>query len=121
MNIIRIKNAVFYAYHGALEEEQNIGGKFECDLEIRTDFSEAVKNDDLSKTINYYNVYKFVSKIVHSKKYYLIETLANDIADELLKNFNKISSIKVCLRKRSVPIGGVIDYVEVEVDKQNEK
>jgi len=121
MNIIRIKNAVFYAYHGALEEEQSIGGKFECDLEIKTDFTEAVKHDDLSKTINYYNVYKFIAQIVNSKKYYLIETLASDIAEGLLNNFKRINSIKVSLRKRSVPIGGVIDYVEVEVEKHNGK
>ena len=29
INVIRLKNASFYAYHGALKEEQNIGGKFE--------------------------------------------------------------------------------------------
>ncbi|PJA97466.1 MAG: dihydroneopterin aldolase [Ignavibacteriales bacterium CG_4_9_14_3_um_filter_34_10] len=121
MGIIRIKNAVFYAYHGALEEEQSIGGKYECDVEIETDFSEAVNKDNLKLTINYYNVYKFISRIVQEKKYYLIETLTNVIADELLQNFNQIISIKVCLRKRSVPIGGVIDYVEVEVNKKNEK
>lgn len=120
MGIIRIKNAVFYAYHGALQEEQNIGGKFECDIEIETDFSDAVKKDNLKLTIDYYSVYKFISRIVHEKKYYLIETLAQVIADELILNFPLIKSIKICLRKRNVPIGGVIDYVEVEVNKKNE-
>ena len=86
-NIIRIKNASFYAYHGALQEEQNIGGKFEADVDIYTDFSEAVINDDLRKTINYDEVYKFMNKIVHEKKYFLIETLCYTIADELLKKY----------------------------------
>lgn len=120
-NIIRIKNATFYAYHGALQEEQNIGGKFEADVDIYTDFTDALKNDDLKSTINYHSVYKFINNIVHEKKYYLIESLAAVIADELIHNFDRIKKVNVKVRKRSVPIGGVIDYVEAEVEKENDK
>lgn len=118
-NIIRIKNAVFYAYHGALKEEQNIGGKFEADIEIYSDFSSAAESDDLTLTINYEQVYKYINTIVHSKKYYLIETLATVIADGLLDKYPQIQKIIVSIRKRSVPVGGVIDYVEAEVCKEN--
>jgi dihydroneopterin aldolase len=118
-NIIRIKNAVFYAYHGALKEEQNIGGKFETDVDIYTDFSRAAENDDLTKTINYDEVYKFINKIVHEKKYYLIEALATVIADEIMKKFDGIEKLVVKVRKRSVPVGGVIDFVEAVVEKSN--
>lgn len=116
-NIIRIKNATFYAYHGAMQEEQNIGGKFEADVDIYTDFSEAAKEDDLKLTINYHVVYKFINKIVHEKKYDLIETLATIIADRLLHEFSRIEKVAVRVRKHSVPIGGVIDCVEAEVIK----
>lgn len=67
-NIIKIKNAAFYAYHGALSEEQNIGGRFEADVEIYTDFTKAAEKDDLQLTINYDTVYKFINKLVHEKK-----------------------------------------------------
>ncbi|MCO6473303.1 MAG: dihydroneopterin aldolase [Melioribacteraceae bacterium] len=117
-NIIRIKNAVFYAYHGALKEEQHIGGKFEADVTIYTDFSESSKTDDLTKTINYDEVYKFINNLVHEKKYYLIETLASVIADKLLSKFQLIEKINVRVRKNSVPVGGLIDYVEAEVEKE---
>jgi dihydroneopterin aldolase len=118
-NIIRIKNASFYAYHGALQEEQNIGGKFEADVDIYTDFSEAAEKDDLKHTINYDSVYKFINKLVHEKKYFLIEALALTIADELLKKFEKIKKVIVRVRKHNVPVGGVLDYVEAEVIKEN--
>ena len=72
INIIRIKNASFYAYHGALQEEQNIGGKFEADVDIYTDFTEAAKKDTLNRTINYDEIYKYINILVHEKKYYLI-------------------------------------------------
>jgi 7,8-dihydroneopterin aldolase/epimerase/oxygenase len=120
-NIIRIKGASFYAYHGALKEEQSIGGKFEVDVDIYTDFSEAVKNDDLKLTINYKDVYKFLNQLVHEKKYNLIETLATVIADELLKRYAGIQKIFIRVRKHNVPVGGVLDYVEAEVVKENGK
>jgi len=121
INIIRIKNASFYAYHGALQEEQSIGGKFEADIDIYTDFTQAAMDDNLKETIDYDKVYKFVSNIVHAKKYKLIETLATVIADELLKEYKTIFKIAVRVRKHYVPVGGVIDFVEAEVIKENDK
>ena len=100
-------------------EEQNIGGKFEADVDIFTNFSEAAHTDDLKLTIDYTDVYKFLTKIVPAKKLYLIETLATIIADELLKKYPAIHKIAVRVRKHSVPVGGVLDYVEAEVIKEN--
>jgi len=117
-NIIRIKNAQFYAYHGALKEEQNIGGKFEIDVDVYTDFSEAAKQDNLNLTTNYHEIYKFLDKIIHSHNYYLIETIAVKIANEVLNNFDGIKKIIVKVRKRSVPVGGMLDFVEAEVIKE---
>jgi dihydroneopterin aldolase len=116
-NIIRIKNAQFYAYHGALKEEQNIGGKFEIDVDVYTNFSEAAKHDNLQLTTNYHEIYKFLDKIIHSHNYYLIETIATKIADEVLEHFDGIDKIIVKVRKRSVPVGGMLDFVEAEVIK----
>ena len=119
INVIRIKNASFYAYHGALEEEQSIGGRFEADVDIYTNFSKAAEKDNLKLTINYDEVYKYINEVVHGKKYYLIESLATLIADELLKRYPVILKIAVRVRKHNVPVGGVIDYVEAEVIKEN--
>lgn len=116
-NIIRIKNAQFYAYHGALKEEQNIGGKFEIDVDAYTDFSAAAENDDLQLTTNYHEVYKFLDKIIHSHSFHLIETIALQIANEVLAHFTGIEKIIVRVRKRSVPVGGMLDFVEAEVTK----
>ena len=116
-NVVRIKNAIFYAYHGALKEEQFIGGKFEADVEMHFDFSEAAANDDLSKTINYDEVYKFINQIILGKKYYLIETLATVIAENLIKSYPILDKVIVNVRKNNVPVGGIIEYVEAEVEK----
>lgn len=119
-NIIRIKKATFYAYHGVLSEEQSVGGKFEADVDIYTNFSNAAEHDSLKETVNYDKVYKFVYQLALEQKYYLIETLAAKIADELLKKFPLINKVAVRIRKNNPPLGGVVDCVEVEVIKSKE-
>ncbi len=116
-NIIRIKNATFYGYHGVLSEEQSVGGKFEADVDIYTNFAEAAKKDSLKQTIDYQKVYSFMYKLALEKKYYLIEALATNIADELMKKFEQIEKVAVRVRKHNPPMGGVVDCVEVEVIK----
>lgn len=117
-NIIRIKKATFYGYHGVMSEEQSVGGKFEADIDIYTDFSNAAKKDSLHETIDYHKVYKFMYHLALEQKHYLIETLANKIADELLIKFPSINKIGVRVRKNNPPLGGVVDCVEVEVIKE---
>ncbi|MBM2842156.1 MAG: dihydroneopterin aldolase, partial [Bacteroidetes bacterium] len=87
LNIIRIKNASFYAYHGAVVEEQNLGGKFEIDLDLHCNLLPAAETDSLKKTVDYEKVYAFVSTIVHSKRNYLIEALAHTIASGIIQEF----------------------------------
>ena len=43
MDIIRLKNMVFYGYHGVYESEKALGGKFEVDLNIYKDLKQAGK------------------------------------------------------------------------------
>ncbi|HMN23150.1 MAG: dihydroneopterin aldolase [Ignavibacteriaceae bacterium] len=117
-NIIRIKGATFYGYHGVMSEEQSVGGKFEADVDMYTNFSEAAKKDSLQQTIDYHKVYKVLYHLALEHKYYLIEAVANKIAEELLITFTAIEKIAVRVRKNNPPLGGVVDCVEVEVIKE---
>jgi dihydroneopterin aldolase len=51
------------------------------------------------------------------QKYFLIEALALEIADEILKKFDSILKVAVRVRKNNPPLGGVVDCVEAEVIK----
>ncbi|HEX2868447.1 MAG TPA: dihydroneopterin aldolase [Ignavibacteriales bacterium] len=121
INVIRIKRATFYGYHGFFSEEQNLGGKFEADVDIYTNFQDASGHDNLKETVDYDKVYKYICSLALEQKYKLIETLAMHIADGLLRDFSRIEKIAVRVRKLNVPVGGYVDHVEAEVVKSREE
>ncbi len=94
-----------------------MGGKFEADIELHTDFSLAAEKDSLHHTIDYEKVYSTIIELSEQKKYHLIESLAIKIVDNLLNRFEQISKIALRIRKNNPPIGGITDAVEVEVIK----
>jgi dihydroneopterin aldolase len=115
LDVIRLQNAVFYAYHGVLTDEQNLGGKFEVDVELHCNLSKGAKSDHLRDTVDYEKVYACIHDLVLGKKYYLLEALAATIAQGILKQFNTVEQVMVRVRKPSAPVRGVIDHVEVEL------
>jgi len=114
MDVIRLKNMVFYGYHGVSDMEKSLGGKFEIDLELFCNVSQAGKSDSLSDTINYESIYKTVYNCTKNSKYYLIEALAEAISKEILMNF-KVEKLVIRVRKPHAPIRGVLDTIEVEL------
>lgn len=113
--VIRIRNATFYAYHGALADEQSLGGRFELDVDMYCDMTPATETDSLKRTVDYEKVYAFLQQSVLEKKYHLIETLASLIGRGLLREFNNIEYVTIRIRKPHPPVKGVVDYVEVEM------
>lgn len=118
LNVIRLRNAVFYAYHGALKDEQNLGGKFEFDVDMYCDLSAAMESDSLKKTVDYEKVYAYIQQTVLERKYHLIEALANTIARGLLREFFNIEQVVVRVRKTHPPVRGMVDHVEVEITRR---
>ncbi len=118
LDVIRMKNAVFYAYHGVLTDEQNLGGKFEVDVDLACDLQRGGKSDHLRDTVDYVRVYETIRAAVLGKKYYLLEGLGEAIAKNLLKEFRKVREVTVRVRKPGVPIRGVVDTVEVELHRK---
>lgn len=111
---IKLENIRLYGYHGATSSERELGQRFEVDVEITADLSEAVKYDDMKRTINYEQVFRLVEAEVVHEKHRLLETLADRLARDIIEKFGALE-VLVRIRKPSVPIAGAIDHVQVEV------
>lgn len=114
---IALENIRLYGYHGATQNERELGQRFEVDVEILADLSEAVATDDMKKTVNYEKVYRLVESEVVNERYHLLEAMADKIARDILEKFDVLEAT-VRIRKPSVPIAGSIDHVEVEVTRE---
>jgi len=114
LDVIRLKNMIFYAHHGYYEAERELGQKFEVDMEIQCDFSEAAASDDLKRTIDYRKIYRIAKDIFENSKFKLIETVAERIAERILE-LPGIENVLIRVRKPHVPLNGLLDFVEIEI------
>ena len=118
MDKIYIRDLEFIGYHGVFEEEKKLGQKFFVSLELTTNLREAGLNDDITKTTHYGEVSESVKKIFFQKKYDLIETLAEDIAREVLLNYPLISELKLEIKKPWAPVGIALKDLSVEITRK---
>ena len=109
---VNLKNAVFYAHHGVMEEEHRIGGRYEVDVSMELDFEQAARTDDLTRTVDYDRVYKIIQKTVTTNRFFLIERLAFLIAKEIIDSVGVVQSATVTVRKPNPPVGGPSDCAE---------
>lgn len=115
-DIIRLKNMIFYAHHGFYEAERELGQKFEIDIEVEGDLAPGSQEDELRKTIDYQKIYKIAKETFENYKFKLIETLAERIARKVL-DLDGIVNVLIRVRKPHVPMNGLLDYVEVEIQR----
>ena len=109
---VRLVNAVFYGHHGVMQEEHRVGGRYEVDVSVGIDFEEAALHDDLTRTVNYEQVYDFVRTLVTENNFYLIEKLAYRIAQTVIDTYPDVEGVEVTVRKSNPPVGGPCDRAE---------
>jgi len=117
MDNIRLKNITFYAHHGYYKAERELGQKFEVDIDVSCDLRESGRYDDLEKTIDYRRIYEIAHEIFQQNKFKLIETVASKIADGILA-VDGIKAVTIRVRKPHVPLNGLLDYIEVELNRK---
>ena len=117
---VRLVNAVFYAHHGVMAEEHRIGGRYEVDVAMDLNFTEAAVSDALDKTVDYEAIYRLVQRIVTENRFYLIEKLAYLIASEVLAGYPIVVAVEITVRKPNPPVGGTCDRAEAVCRMQRE-
>ena len=90
--------------HGCSDFERQHDQTFIVDAELYLDLSRAGKSDDLGDTIDYMQVISDIKKIVGGASRNLIETVAQDICDLLLKKYFLLDGLKITLHKPAPPV-----------------
>ena len=105
----------FMACHGVLPHEREIPQPFEVDVELGISLRAAGESDALDDTVNYAKVYHTVSSIMDGAPKQLIEALAEEIADDLLRDFVSLRWVRVTVHKPAAPIDGMFSDVGVTI------
>lgn len=112
---LSVINAEYFAFHGVREEERNLGGRYQIDVDVWYDAMQAVVSDNVSDSVNYEEILYLVNEHVNGEPCELIETLSFDIASAIMDRFPSVRKATTRVRKLSVPIQQVLNYVEAEV------
>ena len=115
MDKIFLRGMRFMSCHGVLPHEGEIPQSFEVDVELWLDLRTAGEEDDLGATVNYAEVYDLISLVMNGPSKQLIEALAEEIADDLLRGFPLLRRVRVTLHKPAAPIDGIFSDVGISI------
>lgn len=109
---IVIHGISFKGHCGVTEEERQNAQPMliDLDLECRTD--EALRTEDISKTVDYADVTACVVREALSRQFVLIEALADHVCQRLFQEF-PIQRMTIWARKVAAPIAHVVSSVGV--------
>ncbi|CAL5219617.1 g1488 [Coccomyxa viridis] len=114
---ISLNGCIFHGFHGVLPEEKQLGQKFIVDAIIYCDVSKAGQSDALKDTVNYAAVYRDIRLVMEGKPRNLIETVATDIATNILQDYREVKGLKISVQKPHVALDGVVKSMGVEIER----
>ena len=138
---IHLNDLQFHAYHGVLPSEKSLGQKFlinvemkkkrrntvsACDTETPTP-SEATEevlkaHDRIEHTVDYAKAFTLIKSIVVSgPQRDLIETVGEDIAGQILRQFASVDEVKVSVEKPHVAIDGDLRSLGISLVRRRRK
>jgi dihydroneopterin aldolase len=109
-----LHNIVLYGYHGPFAAEEELGQRYEVDLELSLDLTPSAGTDDVEYSLNTVDLFTVVKEIVEEQEFHLPEALAEAIASQILSAF-EVDEVLVRVRKPHPPLGGLLDSIEVEL------
>lgn len=118
MDKLILKELHFVARHGVLPEEKENSQHFTATLELEFPLAEAGQSDRLDRTIDYCAVQQVVRTIIEGSHKRLIETLAENVAAELLKKFTMLRAVTVEILKPRPPVDFQFAGVAVRIRRE---
>ena len=99
---------------GCTEEERREPQTVVIDIEMRCDLAQAARSDSIAEAIDYVLVRHEVERVSSSRRYALIETIAERVASRLLEAF-PVEEVLVRARKPSALESFGVPWAGVEI------
>lgn len=115
MDEIRIDNLEIFGWHGVYPEEKEKGQRFYVNAVLFLDTRPAGKADDLKLSVNYGELCHKLTEWFTEQSRDLLEAVAEDLAEKLLKEYALIREVSLEIRKPEAPIGLPFESVSVRI------
>ena len=100
---IELRGLTVRGHHGVFAEERRDGQDFVVDITVWIDLASAAASDDLSDTLDYGVLAKRAADIVGGPARNLIETVAGEIAEDVMGD-ERVHAVEVVVHKPDAPI-----------------
>ena len=114
---IRIEDLEVFANQGVFPEENTLGQKFVVSAVLFTDTRMAGKTDDLTASIHYGEVSAFITEFLQKNTYQLLERAAEELAEALLLEWDRIEKISIEIKKPWAPVRLPLKTVSVKIER----
>jgi dihydroneopterin aldolase len=111
---VELRGLRLFARHGVHPHEKEQGQDFVFDVDL--DVGERGVSDRLEDAVDYRDVALAVQEVSDARSYDLLEALAAEVADELLRRFGA-ERVRVCVAKPAVKPGGLEGTAGVSVSR----
>jgi dihydroneopterin aldolase len=115
---IILRNIRFYAFHGVLPQERQVGGDFLVSLRVGYPIEKAMESDEVGDTLNYATLFDLVKREMDVPSQ-LLEHVAGRIVKAITESFPAVTSVDLELVKQNPPMGADGDGAGVEVHFKN--
>ena len=106
-----------FGYHGLFEQERKDGQDFFVDLTLSVDLTAASLSDAIDDTVSYDEITDLVVEEITNNPVNLIEKLAARIAERILNQHLKVTSITVTVHKPQAPVAAQLKDIAVVVTR----
>lgn len=103
---------------GVTEAERALRRPVEIDLDLLGDLRPSAASDDLEDTIDYVEIFQTVSRVAGAE-HRLVEALAQDVCQALLRAFPRMEEVRIEVRKIA-PLAGAVRSAGVRLVRRRE-
>lgn len=113
---IELEGMEFWAHHGCLEMEKQMGNLFVVDVKGKADLWDAAESDDLGMALDYSRIYDVVAREMKVDSE-LLEHVCGRIVKALEKEVPELTEFSVRVSKRRPPVDGVCAWSRITMEK----
>ena len=110
-----VKGMSFHAFHGVLEVERELGQVYLVDVTAEFELDPAGMSQKDEPMVRDAGIFEITRNVMMENKFRSISSLAGTIGRNMLKEYEKILSVTVCIKRRQLFIPGNVDLSVTEV------